>query len=553
MTGVVTAQPSIVNNGTAIVNAASYAAWGVPYPPVPVAQGSIFTIFGSGLGPAVPAQVSSYPLATSLQGVSVTISQGGATVSAYPLYVSASQINAIMPSDAPVGSDTISVLFNGQSSQCTGCEGTAVQVATASPGIFAINAAGSGQGIITDGENQLISYTRSATAGEVLNLWGTGLGPISGSDAEPPVAGNLGATVPIVYIGGVEVPATYYGRSPCCSGLDQIQFHVPSNVTGCNVPLAVQIGNAVSNFVSVAVASTPGSCPTFNRIPVANFANLDNLGTISTGYFGISRLVSFYSETFEDGPSPYTVGGAATTDYAYANFESYPFSNFSLTEFPFQIVNLGACSVYSYNIATSYGPEFQVATPTVNPFPGVALDAGSTITISGPNGTKQIAPVPPPFPADVGNYGGPLDLTPGSSYTITGQGGKNVGAFTADLEMPQPLTWTNQSSIGNITRAKGVTVTWSGADPDGYVIISGGSPGAGFNCTAEPSAGQFEVPPIVLLALPPSLINNSDGYDIDEGWLQIGIVTQPKAFQAAGLDIAQATASFSISQNLLYQ
>jgi hypothetical protein len=209
---------------------------------------------------------------------------------------------------------------------------------------------------------------------------------------------------------------------------------------------------------------------------------------------------------------------------------------------------------------TTWPPfQFQVPSPTVNLLPGVAMDAGSTITMSGPNGPKQIAPVPPPFPADVGNYGAVLGesnglyLTPGSSYTLTGQGGKNVGAFTAALEMPQTLTWTNQSSIGNITRANGVTVTWSGADPNGYIIISGGSPGAGFNCTANPSAGHFAVPPVVLLPLPPSLINYSDGYAIDEGWLQIGSVTQPAVFQAAGLGIAQATASYLISQNLLYQ
>jgi uncharacterized protein (TIGR03437 family) len=557
MSAIATAQPAVGNSGMGVVNAASYTVQ-VPSPSV-LAQGSIFTIFGSGLGPAAPAEASSYPLATSLQGVSISISHGnGPPVPAYPLYVSASQINAIMPSDAPLGSDTIAVTFNGQSSTQAGF----AQVVAASPGVFALNVAGSGQGIITDGENQLISYTHSAAAGEVLNLWGTGLGPIQGSDAEPPAPGDIGSP-PIVYIGGVQAPATYYGRSPCCGGLDQIQFQVPPNVTGCDVPLAVQVGNVVSNFVSVAVSSSSGSCSDFNGIPIAHFANLDNQGTISTGYLGISRLVSTRVQTFVDASPPETYAVTSSTDFAYANFESYPFSTFSLTEFPLQIVNVGACAVYTLGSAAVQGPPFQVATPTVNPLPGVALDAGSTITLSGPNGSQQLTPLPSPFPGDVGNYGaalgespGALYLTPGSAYTITGQGGKNVGPFTVDLEMPQSLTWTNQSSISNITRANGVTLTWSGADPAGYVIISGWSVGdgaSGFNCTVAPSAGQFEVPPIVLLALPPTYTINDDGTQFPEAYLEIGIVTKPSAFAASGLGIAQATASYSISQSVLYQ
>lgn len=566
ITGGVTAQPVIVNDGTGIVNAASYAGLGLPNSSV--AQGSIFTIFGSGLGPTKAAQVSSFPLSTSLAGVSISISQGGTTVLAFPLYVSASQINAIIPSDAPLGSDGIVVTFNGYSSpDCPGCLGATVEVVKASLGIFAINQAGSGQGIFTDGKNQLISYTHSATEGEVLNIWATGLGAIQGSDAEPPIAGNVGTTVPVVYVGGVEVKPTYYGRSPCCSGLDQIQFQVPPNVNGCNVPVAMRIGDVISNFVSVALTSMSGSCSNLNGISVADFANLDVQGTIATGYLGLSRLVATQVQRQEFFPMN-TSAVTTTTDYAYANFERYEFRTFSLTELPLQIVDSGGCSVYTFNPGqTSYAPPFQVATPTVNPIPGAALDAGTTIIINGPNGPKQIPPISSPFPASVGNYGAelgasdgatPLYFVQGSSYTVTSQGGKDVGPLTAALQVPQTLTWTNQSSMSTITRGNGIDVTWSGADANGYVIISGGAlgkngGGAGFNCTVEPSAGQFGVPSIVLLALPLSGVNESDGVVTSEGWLEVGIATKPSVFQAAGLGIAQAIASFSISQSVTYQ
>lgn len=556
------AQPVIVNDGTGIVNAASYAAQGLPNSSV--AQGSIFTIFGSGLGPTPGVEVPAYPLAPSLAGVSIAISQGAATVAAIPLYVSASQINAIMPSNAPLGADNIVVTFNGQTSiPCTGCQVMTVQVAPASFGIFSIDEAGSGQGVFTNGENELISYTHSATAGEVLNIWGTGLGASPGNDTEPPVVGNIGV-VPVVYVGGVEVPAAYHGRSGCCSGLDQVQFQVPSNIAGCNVPVALQIGNVVSNFVSIAIAANDNGCSMVNGMAAPDFASLAAQGAITTGYAGISRTISTQTQTQEF--FPMTTGSVTTTeDYGYANFEKYNYASFSLTELPLQILNSGACSVYTFNPGQNAGPPFEVATPTVNVLPGIGLDAGATISMNGPNGEKQIAPVPS-SQASVGSYGAELGISVGSpslyltpgAYTIEGMGGKDVRPFNTVLQMPQGLTWTNQSSLSTIMRSNEVTLTWSGVDPGEYVIISGVSlgingGGAGFNCTTSASADQFEVPPIVLLALPPSGVNESDGILIPEGSLSVGLATQPVSLNAPGLDIGQAVSSFTISQSVTYQ
>lgn len=558
------AQPLIRSDGSGIVNAASYAAQGLPNSPV--AQGSIFTIFGSGLGPERGVEVSAYPLTTSFQGVSIGISQGDTTVAALPLYVSASQINAIMPSGAPLGADVIAVTFDGQSSpSCQGCPGTMIEVVPASFGIFAVNKAGSGLGLFTNSKNSLISLTSAATAGEVLNIWGTGLGAIQGSDTEPPLAGNVGSVIPKIYVGGVEVEATYHGRSPCCSGLDQIQFQVPPKVAGCNVPVAVQIGSIVSNFVSLAIASEDNSCSGVNGLPAPDFTDFAAQGAMSTGYVGLSRLVftQVQTQTF----FPMATGSVTSTqDYAYGNFEKYDYANFSLTELPLQILNLGACSVYTFNPGLTSMPPFQVATPTVNSLPGVGLDAGTTITINGPNGQKQIVPVASPFPASVGNYGAELGISPGStalyltrgSYTISSKGGNDVGPFTAAVQMPPALTWTNQSSMNNITRANGVTVTWSGADSGGYVLVSGISLGAiggaaGFNCTADAASGQFTVPPSVLLALPPSGVNESDGIDTSDAWLGVGIATPPVTLNATGLGLGQAISSSSISRSVAYE
>src|SRR5579871_5785969 len=78
------ATPTISANG--VVNSASYARPG--FPNYGIAQGSLFIIFGQGLGPAKIVQVSSFPLPTSggLSGTSVQVTVNGTTVAAIMLY-----------------------------------------------------------------------------------------------------------------------------------------------------------------------------------------------------------------------------------------------------------------------------------------------------------------------------------------------------------------------------------------------------------------------------------------------------------------------------------
>ncbi len=60
-----------------------------------------------------------------------------------------------------------------------------------------------------------------------------------------------------LWLGGVQAPVIYQGRSGCCIGEDQIVFTVPNNVpTGCAVPLSIQIGNEISNNTLMPVAAT---------------------------------------------------------------------------------------------------------------------------------------------------------------------------------------------------------------------------------------------------------------------------------------------------------
>jgi hypothetical protein len=183
-------------------------------------------------------------------------------------------------------------------------------------------------------------------------------------------------------------------------------------------------------------------------------------------------------------------------------------------------------------------------TPT-NGITTTGLDAG-TITVTGPSGTQPVAAIPSlPGAYDSTLPAGFIPAT-GGSFVFTGTGGKDVGPFTATVNYRNPLVWTNMNAITSVNRSQGVTVTWTGGDPNSYVLISGGSSspqtnstpvlGAGFFCYAQVSAGQFTVPSFVLLGMP-----------IGMGSLTVENSTTPQPFTASGLTYGYGFAAFYAS------
>lgn len=190
------AQPLLYYRGA--VNAASFMPQGLPGGGI--AQGSLFSLFGQGLGPTTPAGQLTFPLATTIGGASITVTQGSTSVHAIPLYVSRFQINAVMPSDAPLGWASVRVTVNGIESNPL-----PVRIVTDAFGIFTISGAGIGPAVVQNYINPATQPVNSpkatAAPGQVLTLWGTGLGPVTGGDDVAPPAGNLPASV-AVFVGG---------------------------------------------------------------------------------------------------------------------------------------------------------------------------------------------------------------------------------------------------------------------------------------------------------------------------------------------------------------
>jgi uncharacterized protein (TIGR03437 family) len=524
-------KPVIRSNG--VVNAASYSAPGLPGSTI--AQGSIFIVFGSGLGPAALAQSSGFPVPTTFSGTSLSVTVGATIVQPYILYVSGGQLAAVMPSSTPVGTASLVVTYNGQTSAPA-----LFQVTANSFGIFSQNSAGSGPGIVTNasvkvnGIDTLVTNTTAMKPGDVGIIWGTGLGPVAGDESAGALPGDMPQTPVEVYVGGAPATLAYRGRSGCCSGLDQIAFVVPDKVEGCNVPVAVKIGTAVSNYTSIAVNSTGTACNDLTGLSSADQKRLAGVGNVSIGSLTLTRSnISI--------PVPILGTISNVSDIGAGLFEKFNYAQYSVFQNPTNFSIPGACTVFSYTgtTATYIDPQ----QPTI-------LDAGDLLTVTGPNGVKTLvkgSATGLQYSRTLGNVttgssgGSPLYLDKGS-YTIVGSGGPGVGAFSAAITLPDPLVWSNQAATDTVTRASGQTVTWTGGDPSGSVLILGFSTVAGaqagreFLCVEKASAATFTIPAAVLLAVP-ATVGSPSGTTAASvtGALGVGY-EKSNSFTAPGID-----------------
>ncbi len=539
------AQPVI--NADGVVSNASYLPSG--FPNSGIAPGSIFAVFGKGMGPSTLARANSFPLLTALAGTSIKVTVAGTTVNAIMLYTVDGQVGAILPSSTPVGDGTLTVTYNGQTSAAV-----PIHVVKSAPGIFAVNQAGSGPGIITDLNFSTNLITASAAPGQVMILWATGLGPVSGDEAAGPLPGVMPSGVTVeVFVGGKPAKVVIFGRSGCCSGLDQVAFEVPQGITGCYVPVLLRVNGVVSNSVTISISSTGKLCSDSNGFTADDLQKIANgAGSISAGSVLLTR--SSISIT-----APPPVGNLVSTiDTGSGAFVRYDFSKLIASTGASGYAPYGSCYIYQYRGNSTNIP---------NPVTFTYLDAGDSLTVTGPNGSKQIPKTSTggivAYSAQLG--GGtvglpgftPLYLTKGT-YTIdNGAGGKDVGPFRATLTLPDPLTWTNKDSVTNVPRSQDLLVTWSPTSLNGFVIITGGSANTNpqvsgaFICTERASAGQFSVPSVVLSALPAS----STLSGVPAGFLSIGYSSdyQSGRFQATGIDVGYAIYFDSDGKNINFQ
>ncbi len=246
-------QPAIVRN------AASYVA-GV------IAPGELISIFaapGGIIGPSTPASFSinaSGGVDPILAGVRVLF--GG--VPGTPTYVSASQINAIVPYEiAGQLSTNLVVEFNGVQSAPI-----PLGVRDNAPGLFTANSQGIGQVSAINQDGTINGAPGSGFAparpGTIISVYGTGGGqtsPLSATGSVTPLPRsssgpffNLQGPVTAT-IGGQPATVTFAGAAPgLVNGVFQINILIPATASGDKLALTVSINGVQTPPVGTTIA-----------------------------------------------------------------------------------------------------------------------------------------------------------------------------------------------------------------------------------------------------------------------------------------------------------
>ena len=204
------------------------------------APGGLITIFGRNLA-KVATNIDGWQgvtLPDSLNGVAVGIG----SLRPRPIFVSPTQITAVLPMETPSGTVQLAV-NNGFAAS----RPFSLQVAPAAPALFA-------DPVVKVSDFSQISAMNPAQAGDVILVYLTGLGQTT-----PPLASGavvdetyIYNTVPVtVTVGGKEAQVLTSAASPGLPGLYQVLLRVPSGTGSGNTSLVLHAGSTSSNPVSI--------------------------------------------------------------------------------------------------------------------------------------------------------------------------------------------------------------------------------------------------------------------------------------------------------------
>lgn len=486
--GLAFAGAAVLAAAPAIKGVYNAASWVPPdLPNSGIAQGSIFTVTGTGLGPATLQQAQSYPLPTTqgLAGTTIQVTVAGVTETCIMVYTVASQVAAILPSATPVGTGTLTLSYQGATGSI------AIQVLAANFGTFTLNEGGTGPGVVTDTSYNPITMINAAHPGDNLVLWGTGLGAVTGNETEPPVSVDLGTGVQVL-VGNQPATVLYGGRSSS-PGLDQINFTVPLGVSaGCKTSIIVLVKGVTGNVTTTSIAPAGQSVCSdpSGLLTEANLAKAAAKGSLNMAGVELDRI-----------------GGGNDTLLAY--FGNFPLNTLIRSYGGSFLPATGSCTAYEVGGSS-------LAAALVDPIQPAYLDAGADLVTTGPGGTKTV-PVTTTSTISMGYYAGYLAVEPsvyvepGTYSVANGSGGANVGPFTWGLTLPAAVVPTNIPAT--VDRSKSLTLNWTGGSPFSVVgiyafngILVTESPLLSsyvyIMCKADASAGTFTIPSAILNLLP---------------------------------------------------
>jgi uncharacterized protein (TIGR03437 family) len=229
---------------TAVVDAASFAPG--------ISPGSLASIFGQGITSVTGVvNADGTPLPLTLGGASVLVNGVAAPLLAVADVNGQEQINFQVPFETPpLGAGSI-VVKNGSSPDVT----AQAELAPVHPALFTTD--GTHAAAQHGADYTPVTSASPATAGEVILLYGTGLGPVG----NPPATGaaahvsplSTTATTPGMTIGSAASFVEFAGLTPMAVGLYQINVRVPAGQAAGEQDVIVTIDGQSSKPVKIFV------------------------------------------------------------------------------------------------------------------------------------------------------------------------------------------------------------------------------------------------------------------------------------------------------------
>jgi uncharacterized protein (TIGR03437 family) len=214
--------------GLGAINAASFLGQNFAAP------GMIAAVFSEGNtgqfgGQATPAPANILPLPKTLNGIQVLFN--GSPVPLF--YADPNQINFEMPIGAPQTGTADLQVIEAATGRVLG--DTTVGMVASDPGVFTQSGDGIGDAAAVNQDGTINSSSNPAIAGQVIQIFGTGQGFVSGAppDGSAPTGPTPSSRAPTVIIGPEIITGsavTYAGLAPGEVGVWQVNVTIPKDI-----------------------------------------------------------------------------------------------------------------------------------------------------------------------------------------------------------------------------------------------------------------------------------------------------------------------------------
>jgi uncharacterized protein (TIGR03437 family) len=398
-------------------------------------------------------------------------------------------ITFVVPPLAPVGPAQLIYRADGDTTKWTELE-----VVPSSFALFGdTNGLLKAQLVANDGTVTLNQLSNPATPGQVVTLWGSGLGTRSVP------SGDVSVT-----LGGVSQTVLYAGAAPNLPGVDQINFRVvPGTSDGCYVPLAVRYGqNSVTSMMSVLSVSNltgtqaAGSCAHPFRLEAGDLRKLDSGGIISVDQIAIASGLQVPSAEH-----------AARQETASVSLDTW---NAAQMAARFAPPSGQGCSVIGSGIGvptflsrsgffygnSSFGPQ------TIgNGVSSVMLSDDNKYNATFTSPDSPLTSVPPP-------------IFTGGQWTWKSDESALLAASQFTFNLPPPIHLNGTAPL-LLRKDRDQTIAWSGSgyDSNANVTLTISGQGSAFlpllSCLGPASAGAITIPKDLMARLDPGAVTVS--------------------------------------------